>query len=110
MTALIGGHNVGQGAEFGVFLGAGFAVAAGAGAGFKSAWPYYEIARVWLAPRRRLPWPLMDLLADAHMRGVLRQAGPVYRFRHIELQHRLANRDLGGRKASRPTAAHAADA
>ena len=50
------------------------------------------IARVWLALRHRLPWPLMDFLADAHQRGVLRQAGAVYQFRHIELQHRLATR------------------
>jgi hypothetical protein len=35
----------------------------------------------------------MGFLADAHQRGVLRQAGAVYQFRHIELQHRLANRD-----------------
>ncbi len=34
-------------------------------------------------------------IADAHQRGVLRQAGAVYQFRHIELQHRLANRDAG---------------
>jgi len=32
----------------------------------------------------------MSFLADAHRRGVLRQAGAVYQFRHIELQHRLA--------------------
>ena len=41
--------------------------------------------------RNRLPWQLMAFLADAHQRGVLRQAGAVYQFRHIELQHRLAN-------------------
>jgi hypothetical protein len=34
----------------------------------------------------------MGFLADAHRRGVLRQAGAVYQFRHIELQHRLATR------------------
>ena len=34
----------------------------------------------------------MSFLADAHRRGVLRQAGAVYQFRHIELQHRLATR------------------
>ena len=56
------------------------------------AWPTYEVARMWLAFRRRLPRSLMDFLADAHKRGVLRQAGAVYQFRHIELQHRLANR------------------
>jgi hypothetical protein len=34
----------------------------------------------------------MAFLADAHQRGVLRQVGAVYQFRHIELQRRLANR------------------
>ena len=32
----------------------------------------------------------MTFLADAHERGVLRQVGPVYQFRHIELQRRLS--------------------
>jgi NACHT domain len=57
------------------------------------AWPSYGLARVWLALHHRLPWPLMGFLTDAHRRGVLRQAGAVYQFRHIELQHRLAARD-----------------
>ena len=56
-----------------------------------AAWPSYGIARTWLALRHRLPWQLMSFLADAHKRGVLRQAGAVYQFRHIQLQHRLAN-------------------
>jgi hypothetical protein len=34
----------------------------------------------------------MTFLADAHQRGVLRQAGAVYEFRHVELQRRLATR------------------
>lgn len=35
----------------------------------------------------------MAFLADAHEhRGVLRQIGPTYQFRHLELQRRLANR------------------
>jgi hypothetical protein len=38
-----------------------------------------------------LPWRLMAFLADAHRRGVLRQVGSVYQFRHIELQRRLTN-------------------
>jgi hypothetical protein len=67
-------------------------VAAGVTASFEAAWPSYAIARIWLALRNRLPWRLMGFLADAHKRGVLRQAGAVYQFRHIELQHRLAIR------------------
>jgi hypothetical protein len=49
--------------------------------------------RTWLTLRRQLPWSVMGFLADAHRRGVLRQAGPVYQFRHINLQHRLATRE-----------------
>jgi len=42
---------------------------------------------------RQLPRDLMAFLADAHEKlGVLRQVGPMYQFRHLELQHRLANR------------------
>jgi hypothetical protein len=50
----------------------------------------------------------MDFLADAHKRGVLRQAGAVYQFRHIELQYRLANRDAGEQPANSPAAVPAA--
>ena len=55
------------------------------------AWPSYSVARCWLALRHKLPWRMMAFLSDAHHRGVLRQVGSVYQFRHIELQHRLAS-------------------
>jgi hypothetical protein len=58
----------------------------------RTPWPSYEIARIWLALHHRLPWRLMSFLTDAHRRGVLRQVGAAYQFRHIELQHRLARR------------------
>lgn len=58
-------------------------------------WLFYLLARVWLALERCLPWSLMNFLADAHQRGVLRQVGAVYQFRHIELQHHLAARPVG---------------
>ena len=54
-------------------------------------WLNWLLARNWLALRRRLPWRLMKFLADAHSLGLLRQAGPVYQFRHIELQRRLGH-------------------
>lgn len=57
-----------------------------------AAWLSYALVRGWLALHRRLPWSLMDFLADAHQRGVLEQVGSVYRFRHTDLQHRLATR------------------
>jgi hypothetical protein len=64
----------------------------------QTAWPSYVFGRGWLALRRQLPWSLMDFLADAHKRGVLRQAGAVYQFRHIELQHRLAGEPASERR------------
>jgi len=58
----------------------------------QATWSAYTSARIWLARRDQLPWSLMNFLEDSHQRGVLRQAGAVYQFRHIELQHRLADR------------------
>ncbi|MFF8604586.1 NACHT domain-containing protein [Streptomyces sp. NPDC015346] len=55
-----------------------------------SAWGRYTVARWWLASTGRLPLRLTGFLADAHRRGVLRQTGGVYRFRHIELRRSLA--------------------
>jgi hypothetical protein len=54
------------------------------------AWPRFAAARFVLAARGRLPWRLMRFLADARDRGLLRQSGGVYQFRHVRLQERLA--------------------
>ncbi|MFC4518253.1 hypothetical protein [Streptomyces ehimensis] len=55
------------------------------------AWGQFAIGHTWLALRRRLPWHLMIFLSDAHLtRGVLRQTGATYQFRHARLQQRLA--------------------
>lgn len=59
---------------------------------FLSAWGRLLAARVWLSATGRLPWRLMAFLADAHRRGVLRQSGAVYQFRHLQLQQQLAAR------------------
>jgi GTPase SAR1 family protein len=58
--------------------------------GLDQAWLPFVLTRVTLAAQRQLPRRLMSFLADAHQRGVLRQDGAVYQFRHIELQRRLA--------------------
>ena len=52
-------------------------------------WGSFALARCWLAARSCLPWRLMSFLADARERGILRQAGAVYRFRHNRLQEYL---------------------
>ncbi|MET9777839.1 NACHT domain-containing protein [Streptomyces sp. NPDC006367] len=55
-----------------------------------SAWGGFTMARLYFWATGRLPWRLLPFLEDAHARGVLRQAGGAYRFRHIELRDRLA--------------------
>ncbi|MFC8915322.1 NACHT domain-containing protein [Streptomyces sp. NPDC057116] len=57
-----------------------------------SAWGRLGAARIWLAVTGRAPWRLMRFLADAHRRGVLRQSGAHYEFRHLRLHQRLAGR------------------
>jgi NACHT domain len=54
------------------------------------AWFRFTLVRAYCAVRGELPWRLMGFLADAHRRGVLRQDGGYYRFRHAQLQDSLA--------------------
>ncbi|HUN34094.1 MAG TPA: NACHT domain-containing protein [Trebonia sp.] len=54
------------------------------------AWLAYLIATRRLASRGHLPRNLMLFLDDAHRLGLLRAVGPVYQFRHAELQDHLA--------------------
>jgi hypothetical protein len=49
-------------------------------------------ARVWLPLTGRLPWSVVGFLDDACRRGVLRQVGAVYQFRHARLQDHLTDR------------------
>ncbi|GAA2707785.1 MULTISPECIES: hypothetical protein [Streptomyces] len=56
------------------------------------AWMRFLIARAVLALRGCLPWHLMAFLSDARARGLLRQSGGTYQFRHIRLQEQLAGR------------------
>ncbi|WP_216372992.1 NACHT domain-containing protein [Streptomyces tailanensis] len=50
------------------------------------------LSRIWLPMTGRLPWALIAFLDDAHQRGILRQAGAVYQFRHARLQNYFAHR------------------
>lgn len=83
-------------------LGVGLAnlLTVGLALGFiQAAWGSFTIARWWLAASGQLPWRLMAFLRDAHEnRAVLRQVGPVYQFKHAELQHRLAARPTCSRR------------
>ncbi|MGI5199353.1 NACHT domain-containing protein [Streptomyces sp. CA-288835] len=56
-----------------------------------TAWGQLAVARVWLAMTGRLPWRIMTFLDEAHRRGVLRQSGAHYEFRHLRMQQRLAS-------------------
>jgi hypothetical protein len=87
----------------GLAFGLTFGLSAGLVAATPKAWGRYVMCRVFLASRDRQPWRLMSFLDDAHRRGILRQAGAVYQFRHLELQQRLANRT--GDQAIRPETA-----
>ncbi|MFF2129764.1 NACHT domain-containing protein [Streptomyces olivochromogenes] len=60
----------------------------------RSVWMRFLVARTALATAGHVPWRFMSFLADAHEgRGVLRQAGAVYQFRHLDLQRHLAQRE-----------------
>jgi hypothetical protein len=55
-----------------------------------TAWGEWLVfARVWLPLTGRLPWSVAGFLDDACERGVLRQVGAVYQFRHSRLQAHL---------------------
>lgn len=73
-----------------VIAGTAFGVAVGLAVCLTRAWGTFTLTRSWLALRGRLPWQIMRFLDDAHSRGVLRQVGGVYQFRHSRLQSRLA--------------------
>jgi GTPase SAR1 family protein len=89
--------NAVTGVTFGPVVGvkvgiADFIVGGLAFAFVQAAWGSYVITRCWLALSRQLPWRLGAFLADAHVnRGLLRQAGAVYEFRHDLLRQRLSS-------------------
>ena len=70
-----------------------YALAAAFGAGLWT-WTQFKVAHIWLAAHGWLPWRLWAFLDDAHSRGVLRQAGTVWQFRHALLQDHLARNTL----------------
>ncbi|MFI7541552.1 NACHT domain-containing protein [Actinoplanes sp. NPDC049599] len=74
----------------------------GGGAIALSAWGQFCVARVVLAVCRRTPLRLMRFLGEAHDRGVLRQAGGIYQFRHNLLQDHLAAAPTGSAGPAAP--------
>ncbi|WP_020659457.1 NACHT domain-containing protein [Amycolatopsis benzoatilytica] len=65
-----------------------------------TAWGQWVLfAKIWLPLSGRLPWAVTEFLGDAYARGVLRQIGATYQFRHARLQERLSSTPAA---ASRP--------
>lgn len=52
-------------------------------------WLPFCLFRIWSALHGLTPWRLIAFLHDANIRGVLRQSGGVYHFRHTALQQHL---------------------
>ncbi|BCL17036.1 NACHT domain-containing protein [Micromonospora sagamiensis] len=101
-------RGVGGGALIGVAIGLLLAILLGLGIGYAvllvavlggaytlataldHPWGSFLVARFWLGVTGRLPFGLPRFLEDAHRRGVLRQSGARYQFRHLILQEHLA--------------------
>jgi hypothetical protein len=77
--------------DLGLTAGGLFGLAIGLTTALSRSWGAFVLSRTWLALRGRTPLRLNRFLEDAQQRGVLRQAGAVYQFRHARLQDRLAN-------------------
>lgn len=95
MAGITGGLMAGQaGLMFGLGVGlAGgllFGLMFGLALGNHHAWLAYAFAARRLAKKEHLPRKLMAFLDDAHRLGLLRTVGPIYQFRHAELQDHLA--------------------
>jgi hypothetical protein len=89
-VGLIAGAALGHGDSviIGVITGTLGGLAVGMAAA--NAWIGYRIAHLWLAVQGKIPWRLITFLDDSYKRGLLRQSGAAYQFRHDHLQRRLA--------------------
>jgi hypothetical protein len=84
-AGLMFGLTAGMTVGFAALVGVGF-LTGSAG----NAWIYWLVlVRGWLPLTGRLPWRVQAFLTDAYQRGVLRQTGAVYQFRHARLQDQL---------------------
>lgn len=81
--------NLGLPAVLAVGLLGGLAAMLALPPAITASWPTFCF-QIELALRHRTPLRLMRFLEDARERGVLRTVGPIYQFRHAELQDRLA--------------------
>lgn len=93
---LVAGLGVGLEFRLDWLVGGWLMVGLGGGLGSMfsvTAWGRWVVlVRLWLPLIGRLPWPMLAFLDDACRRGVLRQTGAVYQFRHARLQDQLCPR------------------
>jgi hypothetical protein len=100
VAGLLSGAAIGCiiGLEQGPLVGLGFAAVVCAavwlgGAISVTAWGQWLLfGRLVLPLRGKLPWRTRAFLRNAHVRGVLRQSGAFYQFRHDLLQELYARR------------------
>jgi hypothetical protein len=79
-----------DGLAVGVIIGIAIFLGFGTMAALASrAWPM-SLTFVQLSARWHIPVRIMKFLEDARQRNVLRTIGPVYQFRHAQLQDRLS--------------------
>lgn len=88
-AGLVAAYGGGVGGGIGVGLPVG--LASGLAVGLTGAWgQWLVLVRIWLPLTGHLPWRTWSFLADACRRGVLRQYGVTFQFRHAQLQNHLA--------------------
>jgi hypothetical protein len=92
VIGLVGGLVGGlvAGIAFGLVVGLVVGLLGGFVLGESRGWPA-SLAAMQLAIRWHTPLRLMRFLDDARERNVLRTVGPVYQFRHAQLQDRLSH-------------------
>ncbi len=78
------------GMPFGLLLGIPAGILGSLAIGVHHAWPAYIITTRRMAKAGFLPRSPMKFFEEAQRLGLFRSAGPVYQFRHIELQEYLA--------------------
>jgi DNA-binding SARP family transcriptional activator len=111
--AVVGGQVFSRAASLqrAVTVGIVFGLAVGLTVCLSRAWGVFALTRIWLAMRGHLPLRLIRFLDDAHRRGIFRQVGAAYQFRHALLRDRLADQAGGtDRQADPPTRAPSAPA
>lgn len=112
-------YGVVLGTRVGTLFGLMFGLSVAAAVVLSRAWGAFGLSRLWFVSRGEVPLRLLRFLEDAHQRGVLRQTGGTYQFRHARLQDRLAdaihgvpgspeqesgrNREEGGNTPSSPS-------